>query len=66
MLPRSMSRSTAPGPAPGLSSAWSTALAAGSIGTLPSAPAYAANPVTPGNFTRPRLRPVRGAEPAAR
>ena len=49
MLPRSTIR-TPPGPAPGSSSLWRPLLALVLSGTLLTAPAYAANPVTPGNF----------------
>ena len=50
MLPR-FTRSTATRMHPSLAACLVGALVATMIGVLPSAPAYAANPVTPGNFT---------------
>ena len=51
MLPRSTTRSTAVRLRPSLAAALVTGLVAALFAALPSAPAYAANPVTPGNFT---------------
>ena len=51
MLPRFMSRSTATRMRAPLATSLVAVLAAGLLSALPSAPAYAANPVTPGNFT---------------
>ena len=50
MLPR-FTRSTATRMHPSLAACLVGALVATMVGVLPSAPAYAANPVTPGNFT---------------
>ena len=51
MLPRSVSRSTAPRMRASLAASLVAALTVTLLGALPTAPAYAANPVTPGNFT---------------
>ncbi len=51
MLPRSTARGTATRMRPSLAVALVTGLVAALLAALPSAPAYAANPVTPGNFT---------------
>jgi Domain of unknown function (DUF1906)/Putative peptidoglycan binding domain len=51
MPPRSTSRSTATRMPTGLAASLVTVLVATMLAALPSAPAYAANPVTPGNFT---------------
>jgi peptidoglycan hydrolase-like protein with peptidoglycan-binding domain len=51
MRPRPSLSSTPPRLRAALAAILSTALAATLVGVLPTAPAYAANPVTPGNFT---------------